>query len=78
MAGLRNGRLLSRAEAVGFEVFLTVDSGVEYQQNLEGRRIAITIVHARSNRLADLQPHAAACLAALVTIRTGQLLTVGN
>src|SRR5277367_938988 len=39
-AGKKNGELRSLAEASGFEVFLTVDHGIPYQQNLGGRRIA--------------------------------------
>jgi predicted nuclease of predicted toxin-antitoxin system len=52
-AGLKNGDLLTAAEAAKFDVFLTVDQGIEYQQNLTGRKIAI-ILRANSNRLHDL------------------------
>jgi len=34
-AGLKNGQLLSAAESVRFEVLLTADQGLEYQQNLD-------------------------------------------
>lgn len=44
LAGLKNGDLLTAAEAAKFDVFLTVDQGIEYQQNLTGRKIAILIV----------------------------------
>lgn len=37
--------------AAGFEVFLTVDQGIEYQQNLITRKLAIIILRAKSNRL---------------------------
>ena len=53
-AGLRNGDLLKAAEAAKFEVFLTEDQGIAYQQNLTGRKIAILIIRAKSNRLRDL------------------------
>ena len=56
LAGLKNGDLLVAAETAGFDVFLTVDQGIEYQQNLTGRIIAIIILRAKSNRLADLLP----------------------
>jgi len=36
--------LLSLAEDAGFELFLTMDKGLQYQQNLAGRSIAILIV----------------------------------
>ena len=54
VASQKNGLLLSLAEAAGFDVFLTMDRGLQYQQNLVGRVIAILIIRARSNRLEDL------------------------
>ncbi len=36
LAGLKNGDLLKAAEVAKFDVFLTVDQGIEYQQNLTG------------------------------------------
>ncbi|HVH72219.1 MAG TPA: DUF5615 family PIN-like protein, partial [Candidatus Dormibacteraeota bacterium] len=41
--GLENGELLTKAEAAGFQVLLTVDKGFEYEQSLSGRRIAVII-----------------------------------
>jgi len=41
-AGLKNRELLAAAEEGKFGVFLTVDQGIEYQQNLTARKIAIT------------------------------------
>ncbi len=41
---LRNGDLLAAAESAGFEVFLTTDKNIRYQQTLEGRRIAIVVL----------------------------------
>jgi hypothetical protein len=38
---LKNGELLDAAEREGFEVFVTTDTVLRYQQNLSGRRIAI-------------------------------------
>jgi len=53
LAGLKNGELLAAAEKGKFDVFLTVDQGVEYQQNLTARKIAIIIFRTKSNRLKD-------------------------
>lgn len=50
LAGQKNGCLLSLAEAAGFALFVTMDKGLQYQQNLAGRRIAILIVRAKTNR----------------------------
>src|ERR1700689_1306750 len=38
---LSNGDLLAQAELAGFEVFLTADKNIRYQQNLAGRKIAV-------------------------------------
>ncbi len=42
-AGRKNGLLLSLAEGAGFDLFLIMDKGLQYQQNLIGRRIAIRV-----------------------------------
>lgn len=41
---LSNGDLLAAAEAAGFELLLTADSNLSYQQNLKGRKIAIVVL----------------------------------
>jgi hypothetical protein len=43
-ATLNNGDLLTAAEAAGFEVLLTTDKNLRYQQNLEGRKIAVVVL----------------------------------
>jgi predicted nuclease of predicted toxin-antitoxin system len=78
LAGEKNGRLLSLAESAGFDVFLTMDKGLQYQQNLTGRQIAILIIRARSNRLIDLLPHIEACLSILLSIQPGEVIRVAE
>ena len=41
---LTNGDLLAKAEESGFDVLLTADKSMRYQQNLRGRRIAIVVL----------------------------------
>ncbi len=41
---LRNGELLDAAEAAGYEVFVTTDRNIRYQQNLTNRKIAIVVL----------------------------------
>ena len=41
---LVNGALLAEAEAAGFELFITADKGIQFQQNLTSRRLAIIIL----------------------------------
>lgn len=54
---LRNGELLDAAEKAGFEVFVTPDQNIRYQQNLEGRKIAIVAL--RVGRWTLVKPHVA-------------------
>ena len=41
---LRNGELLDAAESAGFDVFITTDNNLKYQQNLGSRKIAIVVL----------------------------------
>jgi hypothetical protein len=43
-SGLKNGALLDAAEESGFDLFVTADQELEYQQNLARRRIAIIVL----------------------------------
>jgi hypothetical protein len=76
-SGKTNGELLSLAEQSGFEVLVTLDKGIAYQQNLGGRQIATLLIRARSNRLADLL-HVAACKENLASARPGEILVIGS
>jgi predicted nuclease of predicted toxin-antitoxin system len=78
LAGLRNGEILAAAETAKFDVFLTADQGIEYQQNLTERVIAIIVFRTKSNRLKDLLPHIPACLAHITSIRSGQVVRIGD
>jgi predicted nuclease of predicted toxin-antitoxin system len=78
LAGKKNGELLAIAERQGFEIFLTMDRGLEYEQNLAGRRIAIITVRAKSNRLADLVPLVGECLVLMRSIKPGHIVRIGE
>jgi hypothetical protein len=75
-AGLKNGDLLAAAETARFDVFLTVDQGIEYQQNLTGRKIAIIIFRMKSNRLTNLLAHVPSCLVHIQSIQPGQVVRI--
>jgi hypothetical protein len=74
--GLQNGQLIVAAEAAGFEVIVTVDQNIPYQQNLGVRKIALLILCAPTNRLRDLRQIIPAALDALSQIRPGQIVRV--
>jgi predicted nuclease of predicted toxin-antitoxin system len=66
-ASIKNGKLLALASGE-FDVLLTADKGMEYQQNLATLPIAILIVLARSNRIEDLAAAVPTILAALADL----------
>jgi hypothetical protein len=75
-AGKKNGELLFLAAKFGFEIFLTLDRGVEYEQNLKEFDIAVVLISAKSSRLADLLPRIPAILTVLRSVRFGQFVRV--
>ncbi len=54
-SGVKNGKLLALA-ATQFDVFLTMDSNLEYQQNLATLPVAVLVIEAISNRIEHLLP----------------------
>ena len=76
-AGLKNGALLRAADGL-FEVLLTVDQGVQHQQNLLGFRIGVVIIVAPSNDIDDLRPLLPGVVEALGQIQPGQVIRVGG
>src|ERR1017187_3585056 len=76
LAGKKNGELLAIAERQGFEIFLTMDKGLEYEQNLTGRQIAVIILRAKSNRLVDIVPLVEGCLRQLRSIEPRQIARI--
>jgi hypothetical protein len=75
--GLKNGELLSRAQA-SFDVFLTIDSNIEYQQDVTAFDIAIVVLHARSNRFEDLNSLALKVLELVPYARKGVITRIGD
>ena len=71
---LQNGDLLAVAEQSGFEVFLTTDKNMRYQQNMAGRIIAVVVIGVQ--QWPALQPHVALVVAAVNAARPGSLTEV--
>ena len=72
----KNGELLTLTEG-RWDVLLTSDRNIKYQQNMAGRSVSILILCAKSNRMKDLLPLMPACAEALLSINAGQVLEVG-
>ena len=73
---IKNGELLSLA-AKQFDVFVTVDRNLSFQQNLPAFAIAVIVLRASSNRLADLQSLVPELLASIPTAKRGAVTYVG-
>lgn len=76
-ASIKDTPLLRLAES-RFEVFLTGDQNMQYQQNLKGRSMAIIVLVARNNLLETLRPLMPDVLNALRTIQPGDLVHIGT
>jgi predicted nuclease of predicted toxin-antitoxin system len=76
-SGKQNGELLSLAESQ-FDVFVTVDANLSFQQDLARRPIAVILLLGPSNRLMDLTPLFPDCLAAIRKAKPGAFVTVGE
>ena len=66
--GIRNGELLSRA-AESFDVVLTADQSIEFQQNLAKLPVAVVMLIAKTNRIESLEPLVPQVLAVLETLQ---------
>lgn len=72
---MTNGALLAQAEFL-FDVLVTIDRNLRYQQNLLGREIAVLVLCAQSNDISDIEPLVPDALAALKLIKPGQIVEV--
>lgn len=75
-ASIRNGNLLRLAEE-SFDVFVTVDRGMRYQQNLSNYAIAVVVLVVRQNKYEVLQPLIPTLLGVLGTVKPGEVMNIG-
>jgi predicted nuclease of predicted toxin-antitoxin system len=79
-AGLKsskNGELLRAAEAAGYDVLLTSDQGLPYQNNFTDRWISVLAIRAKTNQIEDLIPLVKRILDSLESLRPGEIRRVG-
>ncbi len=74
-AGKRNTELLELASSE-FDVFLTADQNLQYQQNLEGYDLGVLVLAAPTNRLSDLTPLVPRILRALPELKPGTVVQI--
>ena len=75
-AGITNGELLQRASK-NFDVFVTVDRNLAFQQNPSNLPLPVIVIHARSNKLRDLVDHVPALQQTLSSVLTRQVYHIG-
>jgi hypothetical protein len=71
---LKNGELLAAAETAGFDVFLTTDKNIRYQQNLSVRKIALMVLGRQ--QWPELRPHIRLVVEAVNTTTPGSYTEV--
>jgi hypothetical protein len=76
-ATIKNGELLTLAETE-FDVFITVDRNLSFQQHLPKFNIAVLVLHAPSNRLADIKPLVPQILTKLPKLIKGKAENISN
>jgi hypothetical protein len=75
--GRRNGALLQLMREAGFAVLVTVDRNLQFQQNVALSGLAVIVLHARSNRVADLKPLISELVHSVGQVTPGQVVHVG-
>lgn len=73
--GLKNGALL-RAAAESYDVLLTVDRKMQYQQNLGGLQISILVLVASGIKYPQLKPLVPQIVETLKEIKPGEIVTI--
>ena len=76
-SGVKNGKLLALA-ATQFDVFLTVDQNIEFQQNLTALPIAVVVLVVRRTRIQSIEPLVPEVLAVLQQLPERVLRKVGG
>ena len=78
LTGLANGALLAAADQAGFEVLITVDQNMPFQQDLRGRFISLLVIRTRTTNLDDLLVLMPDMLHALENPRPGEVIRIGS
>lgn len=76
-SGVENGELLNLA-ATEFDIFLTVDQNLSFQQNLRNFNIGIILMVARNNRLKTLLPLMPAVRVAIEDVKAGEIIRISG
>ena len=76
-SSISNGELLRRAAQSGYQVLLTPDRNLQYQQNISRAGVAVVVLRAASNRIEDLLPLIPKLLPLLAELKPGRVNQLG-
>ena len=75
-SGIKNGDLLTRMRQERFDVFITSDRNLQFQQHLIATGVAVVLLQAKSTRLADTLPLMTDVLAGLPSLQPGTVTVI--
>ncbi|HEY4282447.1 MAG TPA: hypothetical protein VGM62_05225 [Chthoniobacterales bacterium] len=74
--GIKNGDLVTRMQQERFDVFITGDRNLQFQQHLPVAKIAVVLLAAKSTKLADTVPLMPEVLARLPALQPGTITVI--
>ena len=75
-SGIVNGMLLEYAQREGFQIFVTIDKRLRYQQNIAKFNLSIVILETRLNKLEYLRPLIPDLIDKLPTMNHGSIYEI--
>jgi predicted nuclease of predicted toxin-antitoxin system len=75
-SALEDAALLSQAASNGFAVLITMDQGIEHEQNMARLPLSVVVVRAKSNKIDDIRPMVPGLLSALESLKPRSLVRV--
>ncbi|MBV9083256.1 MAG: hypothetical protein JOZ62_11300 [Acidobacteriaceae bacterium] len=74
--GLTNGELIDAAEQAGFDVLITVDQNMPYQQRIQNRTVSVIVLRGRTTSIDDLVILMPDVLATLEVLKPGTVMCI--
>ncbi len=76
-SGITNGKLMAKASEEKFEVFVTIDKNLPFQQNVRESKLAVVVFQTPLNRLEYIRPLMPTLLKKLPTMTPGEVYEIG-
>ncbi|HBX50686.1 MAG TPA: hypothetical protein DEH02_06395 [Bacteroidales bacterium] len=74
--GMKNGMLIKRAEQKNFDILLTIDKNICYQQNTSKYNLTIVVLNANNSNIETLQDYIPNFLNQINTFEKGKIYTI--